>query len=318
MPLQSRFNLFVGINAHLHSLFQTGDGWSSFHATYLVYLTSALQEVLQPLGYEADVEPSLQIRRLDDPPRLPRADVLLYDTDPVRAAAVSSPMTAATAEMVLSLTTMLAIAEEDAPRYRAVGIYRLTSPRRTRGEPVAWIELLSPSNKPGGQDFETYRIKREALLQTGLVFVELDYLHHSPPTFAGVPVYDADPNSYPFRLTVIDPRPEFLSGQGRTRGFAVDEPIPSMPIPLNADDVLTFDFDPPYQRTFYEMFYGNRVDYAQLPPAFERYSLEDRARIVNRMLTIAEMVRAGQPLQPPHPPASTFALSEALDRLANT
>jgi len=40
------------------------------------------------------------------------------------------------------------------------------------GEPVAWIELLSPSNKPYAHGYDDYYQKRMAALLGGLVLAE--------------------------------------------------------------------------------------------------------------------------------------------------
>jgi len=71
--------------------------------------------------------------------------------------------------------------------YSAVAIYQRHQPH---GDLVAWIELLSPTNKPLGRHFDAYRAKRQMLLQAQLVFVEIDLLHESPPT-VNVPSYVA-------------------------------------------------------------------------------------------------------------------------------
>jgi hypothetical protein len=64
-------------------------------------------------------------------------------------------------------------------------------------------------------------------------------------------------------------------------GFRVDEPIPTLRIPLWGSDVVELDFDIVYQHTFNtNPVYGLRfVDYAQRPERFETYDDEDRQRI---------------------------------------
>jgi hypothetical protein len=143
MTIRTVANQYVGINAHLHSYFQSQGGWDSSHTNHIADLMRLMRAQLLQMGYIADIEQSLQIRR----------------------------------------------AEEELSPYRAVAIYEYIVGDPLRGEPVAWIELLSPSNKPGGQDASYYRDKRLKLLQSGVVFVELDYLHESSPTFEGFPSY---------------------------------------------------------------------------------------------------------------------------------
>jgi uncharacterized protein DUF4058 len=271
-PVRVIKNQYRGINAHLHSRLQTEGGWDSFHTIHISHLTTALQIQLAPLGYEADIEQSLQIRYIKT--------------------------------------------------YKAIGLYQSVLDDSERGAPIAWIELLSPSNKPLGRDFETYDDKRTKVLQTGIIFIELDYLHQYPPTFKSVRDYFAlaksrqsDPAAHPYRITVIDPHPDFFEGEGRSRQFDVDEPIPKIRIPLNEGEGLDFDFDKVYRRTFEEMLYGNKIDYNQLPLNFEMYTLDDQARIVSRMLAVIEASRNGDNLEHDPQTVESIPLESGLDRL---
>jgi hypothetical protein len=106
-PVRSIKNQYSGLNAHLHSLWQADGNWDSFHALHISDLAKSLNASLLPLGYSADVQKSLQIRRSDEPQHAP---------------------------------------------YWATAIYEHIPRQGAPGEPVAWVELLSPSNKPGDQD----------------------------------------------------------------------------------------------------------------------------------------------------------------------
>ena len=121
------------------------------------------------------------------------------------------------------------------------------------------------------------------------MFVELDYLHESPPTIRRVANYTVhETDAYPYRITVIDPRPDVYQGEGRVRQFDVSMPIPTVTIPLNDRDVLKFDFNVPYQKSFEETLYGDEVDYEQLPVNFGAYNAVDQATIRQRMTEITE------------------------------
>src|SRR5262245_50751774 len=120
MPVRSVKNQYLGINAHLHSLWQAEGGWNNFHNRHIGDLAGLLRQKLLPMGYTATIEESLQIRRL--------ADSLHNDED------------------------------AEAP-YRAIAISE-----RGVNEPVAWIELMSSSNKGTGNDAQTYGIKRKRLV----------------------------------------------------------------------------------------------------------------------------------------------------------
>jgi hypothetical protein len=134
-----------------------------------------------------------------------------------------------------------------------------------------------------GQDSIYYGEKRLKLLQSGLVFVEIDYLHETPPTFPRLPNYSLwgrmpqpQPGAHAYRILVVDPRPTLQEGISAAYQFDVDDPIPVVTIPLNAGDKLDFDFNAPYQKTYEEMLYGLQpVDYSSLPLRFDSYSRDD-------------------------------------------
>jgi hypothetical protein len=281
-PIKAVSNQFLGINPLLHSRLQLNGGWDHFHVNHISDLTRFLQRELRAMGYVALSEQSLQIRRREGTSRSPESDVTIYDS----ARRTHDNDTILTGGLALSVPELLQLDEADLATYRAVGIYQKAG-EEPHGEAVGWLELLSPSNKPGGRHFKAYRDKRTALLQAGLVFIELDYLHHQPPTVAAPP-YPDHPESSCYRIVIIDPRPDWLHGEGRVYSVHVDQTLPTLRIPLNAGDVLDFDFDAPYQQTYEGLFFGDDLDYTQLPPAWERYRADDQARILTRLLTIRQ------------------------------
>ncbi len=274
-------NPFLGINPLLHSLLQTEGRWDNFHVNHISDLTRFLQQALRPLGYVAQAEQSLQIRRRTEPSRMVESDVTVFDPEQRPPTSVT-----ATGGMTIPVAELLALDEVDFASYRAIGVYE-TLGSKGRGDAVVWIELLSPSNKPGGRHSATYRDKRTALLQAGLVFIELDYLHHQPPTVA-IPAYPDAPNSTCYRIVMIDPRPDWLRSDGQVYPIRTDEPLPTINMPLNGRDSIAFDFDAPYQQTFTALFFGDEVDYTRLPVAWERYSASDQARILTRLLVVRQ------------------------------
>jgi hypothetical protein len=313
-PVRSIRNQYLGINAHLHSFWQATATWNRFHNAQITHLMETLRADLLPLGYVAEIEESLQIRRVGhDVPTRPRGDVVIYDPDPARAAR-SATSTSAT----LTVADLLTDEETDHP-YFAVTLHPL-GPDLTPGEAVAWIELLSPTNKGNSQDAATYIGKRRALLDSGLVFVEIDYLHETPPTFPRLLDYsNAEEREYgaqPYRIVVLDPRPDLRVGPASIDEFAVDEPIPTVAIPLNGGERITFDFGRPYRRMFEQGSYGYNLDYSIRPLRFDRYSAADQRRIALRMLATVEAARAGLNIEEGPFPTSDLTLKEALARLA--
>jgi len=313
-PVRSIKNQYRGINAHLHSYWQSEGGWDSFHNNHITYLAAALKGKLLPMGYTADTQQSLQIRRLDEPAGKPESDVTIYDTNKARV--FQPQVSGAHAGEALAIADVMSIDEEISP-YDAISIYEFVPGKRDRGEPIAWIELLSPSNKPGGQDAAYYRTKRYRLLQSGIVFIELDYLHESSSTFDKMARYPIDMAAGPYRIMVIDPRPEYTEGVAYPFGFAVDDPIPTVDIPLNAGDILRFDFDAPYQRTLEELFFAfELVDYSTLPLHFERYRRDDQMHILARMMAVLKAAKNGLNLEEGAPfPIDDISLDDGLSQL---
>jgi hypothetical protein len=257
-------NQYLGINAHLHSLLQNEGGWDSFHGLHIGDLTKTLQAQLLPMGYEARLKRSLQIRRHSE------------------------------------------------KHYHAVWIYKANSSQQ--GIPIAWIELLTDSNKSNKRDFERYHEKRFQLLKMGVVFVEIDYLHHPPTKFDNF--FAKGKDIPPYCVTVHDPRPDLGRGRAYKYQFNVDDLLPKMIIPLYWKDEILFDCSIPYKKTFEEMFYGDELDYSQLPLKFETYSLTDRQRIASRMVAIKKAVTAGMSLENEPQPIELVSLEEALQELS--
>lgn len=284
---------------------------------HIPYLANALQKALVPLGYITTVETSLQIRRLGAT-RRPRADILI--SDPL-SRVQSPPADVSTSPDFLILELMEDEEVSDTP-LRAVSIVPFDEETMERGEPVVWIELLSPSNKGDSEDAITYREKRMDLLLSGMVYIEIDYLHETPPTIATIARYYPPGTGtrvkepQPYRIVVANPRPSYNEGRAKVEGFDVDTPIPTVTIPLQRDEALAFDFNVPYQRTFEESFYGLQIDYSELPHNFDRYLPHDQRRIALRMLSVIEAARDGLDVETgPFPLREDLTLEDALSQI---
>jgi hypothetical protein len=106
MPIKLRENQYRGVNAHLHSLFQSDyGGWETFHADHIALLRQGLQAHLpETSGYFVLSERSLQIRldAIENPTRktfTTYPDIEVFGTrirermDAVRAAVGQPPST---------------------------------------------------------------------------------------------------------------------------------------------------------------------------------------------------------------------------------
>jgi len=311
MAIRSVKNQYPGVNAHMHSFWQGMGKWNWFHNVYIGQLLLSLRAILIPMGYMAQIEDSLQIRRRDDKLIRPQADILIRDREPERR---SQKIDSHSSVQTLALDELEEEEEDREHPYSAIAIY----PRSGETLPdkaITWIELLSPTNKIG-TDRREYRSKRTDLLQAGLVFVEIDYLHETPSTFRKLPDYTiGDADSHPYQIIVIDPRPEYHEGSATIYKFDVDQEIPTVTIPLSGDDRVQFAFNADYQRTFQAAMYGEEVDYRELPMNFERYSRDDQTRIAARMLAIWEASQAGINLETGTFPVKAVRLEDALEQI---
>ena len=124
-------------------------------------------------------------------------------------------------------------------------------------------------------------------------------------------------DSHPFRIIVLDPRPDFRHGPVTYAEFDVDEIIPSLTIPLSGSDKFVCNFSLAYHKTFEESLYGRHyADYTRLPLNFERYSRDDQARILNRMLAVVEAARQGIDLEQNAPlPVEALTLEDVQAQL---
>ncbi len=167
-------------------------------------------------------------------------------------------------------------------RLHAVVIRRLVN-QYGPGHIVTRIELLSPSNTLGRVNHKTYTERRLNTLRGGVPLVEVDFLHESRSSFIAMPIYPGEPHSSPYTIIVYNPRSNFRQGSSLVYGFRVDEPIPTIPLPLVGEAQLMFDFDQVYQHSLTSRRWHLFVDQTIAPARFETYSHADQERIRKKM-----------------------------------
>lgn len=287
--LQDSENHFIGVNPHLMSLLQTpGSGadtaiYPSFHGPHIAHITDFLNDVLPP-HYIAVQEPSLQIkgREAPDEPSLkkgsPKPDVAIYqqrESASIQASTEGAVTPTLTVEMVLQEPSELA----------GVAIYEVQAMEHgVHGLPVVRIELLSPANMVGGSFYEVYQQSRTKALAAGTPLVEIDYLHEYLSPVRGVPIYPQEANAKAYNITVSRPKEKIVD----VYLFGINEPIPTVYIPLKGEEYLNFDFDGPYQHTWKKSRFWYYVDYGQDPLRMNTYSADDQAKIRAQMAAAAE------------------------------
>jgi hypothetical protein len=277
MPVRSPKNEYRGVNAHLHSHFQNAGGWEGFHTAHITDLARAISRAL-PGGYSVELEQSLQLREFhpDTSERLrrPQPDMTIFQRERGWSPAPAGNL-AATVTQPLIATVEL----PEAYYLTAAVIYKILNDS-VLGRPILRLELLSPSNKQG-TDRIAYLDRRYKTLQSGLALAEIDYLHESPPVVNRLGSYrDREPGAYAYHITVSSPIPTFAEGIATIYGFGVDDPIPTVDLPLDAHRSIAIDLNAVYHVTFERISaYSYRVDYEQLPANFDRYSAADQDRI---------------------------------------
>ncbi|MDX2139099.1 MAG: DUF4058 family protein [Chloroflexota bacterium] len=282
-------NPYPGINAHVNSMLQTPGTpeqpalWHSFHAAHIMAIANALNRRIRP-RYVARGEQSIQVRGRDFGGQVetyrPLPDVTVFKRD---GEAVVTSLATIEPRLRLRLADIL----EPIPQLRAVLIHEQL-PLPKVGRVVARIELLSPSNKPGGSNYQAYSVKRTEALQTGVPLIEIDYLHESRSPVLQLERYPDDSDSYPYHVLVSDPRVQWGSGEVQDFSFHVGEPVTAFPLPLDKDERIIVDLNAVYQQTLDDGGWLDTLDYTQPPERFETYSAADQARILAVMQSVAK------------------------------
>jgi hypothetical protein len=332
-PITSDINEYNGINPHLNSELQP-HGWDEFHMFHIAALHTELSRKLRGTGYTVKAVPSLQVRDRDEdsgnwlPPRRLEPDLSIRD--PRAAGRPPHGLSEQTKHGTVQMDLPEAMNTEPEDYLFALAIWELAQQVESieggKGKPVAWIEVLSPSNKPGGAHYSEYMDKRWAVIRDGQTLVEIDYLHESAPVIDSLPRYKPDKTgsvpagAKPYTISVIDPRPsdDQPHGQADSFPFGLEEPLPSVFIPLQANRWgITFDFDPAYDLTVAAHF-TDEIDYTEQPKRIESYSASDRNRIAARQLTIfaADPAVLNNPMRIEPLPLS-FAIEGASQKLDN-
>ncbi|MDX2139764.1 MAG: DUF4058 family protein [Chloroflexota bacterium] len=282
---------YPGIDAHVNSLLQTPGAsdqpalWHSFYHDHIAFLTAHLNSLIRP-NYLARSEQSLQTRGYDM-----GGDVEIFS--PIPDVTVFKPTSGSPSSHTATLTPTWRVSLREAmalvPQPRAVLIYQTLDQSKT-GRVVARIELLSPTNKPGGRHGQSYAVKRMTALETGIPLVEIDYLHETPSLSPKSERYPTMKGSYPYTILVSDPRPDWGTGEIQAFSFRVSEPIALFPLPLDKDESIAVNLNGVYRQTLEAGAWTDSVDYMQPPERFETYSAEDQLfihKIIDKMKSVS-------------------------------
>ena len=251
---------FPGMDPYLES----PENWRSFHHLLAGEIMTALNSRLSP-RYYADVEIHTVIDEIDIGTSSMYPDAAVIDVDPeyqtgnIAIAIPSAPhrRTAVTMEQT---------------KLRAVRIY--TSETK---ELVTTIELLSPVNKRGN-GLDQYRQKRRRVLLSTVHFVEIDLLRggYRPGWEVNDPPFDTD-------YILLVNRAGYAERTSEIWDVALDEQLPTMPIPLlSVDPDVALDLQQVVESIYVRAAYTRRIDYRQpvppptLRPAMQRWLAQQK------------------------------------------
>lgn len=290
MPIQSKRNLYPGINAHLNSLLQhEPGGWQSFHSVHVTHLFEAIDANLPP-GYFARSEKTMQINEIIPPPG-PRltSGWTIPDVTVFRARSGVAGGEMAVANATPPARTLLLAENMTTEEYLpGIAIYQ-AGEGDLLGKPITRIELLSPANKRGGAHHTHYLARRSETFDSQLRLVEIDFLHETPPVIGSLPSYpDREEGSFPYWVIISDPLPTVAKGHADVYDIGVDMALPIIAVPLAGREAMALNLGAVYNQTFASSrFFQMVVDYEQEPVHFDRYTPADQSLIRARMAAVA-------------------------------
>ena len=231
---------FPGMDPYLE-----GAEWPGVHAAMIVAIQTELNLVL-PEGYAARIEEYVWVQETpsDEHRLLIKPDTFI----PERRGNGRSHSGTATATEPTARVTL------PRSRKRKNRFIEIVTAQGRRVLTV--IELLCPSNKRGGEDRDSYLVKRREYLASANL-VELDLLRSGDRMPMGRP--SAPTTDYYAFVCSVDEYPN-----ADVWAFSVREPLPVVPVPLNDDsDPVPLSLRRCLDRVYDNGRYAAQLDYGQ-------------------------------------------------------
>jgi hypothetical protein len=239
--------------------FIEGQRWRDFHTTFLTVMREMLTPRVRP-RYVVEVEEYVYLAREDEEPdRLIEPDVTVAESSPEVAGGPRSP--AATASLPRPALHTVPVPK----RYRQTF---LSIRDRQSQHVVTVIELLSPWNKAAGEGRNEYLVKRNNVFCTPAHLVELDLLRGGARLPTREPLAPADFYAFVCRTERLP--------QVEVYGWTLRDPLPSIPVPLAADDPdVPLDLAAALTTTYDRSGYDYSLDYRRpVEPSLEPLAAE--------------------------------------------
>jgi hypothetical protein len=240
---------------------ERADRWGDFHTRFINVASDLLNAKLLP-RYAARIEERVYLEDEEDEARsgiIPDIRILknpLADGDqPVSTVSHAQSGSA----LVIEAKTLIED-EVHEPRLEVVDL--------ASGAVIAVIELLSPSNKRRGSSaWRSYREKRLEVMHSKSHFVEIDLLRQGERF---VKQRRLPPHEY---LVHVSPEPR--RPRGLLYPIRLDEPLPSIDIPLKKDDPeVRLNLQTAVETLYDRAGYAYQIDYKAPPqvPLDERWT----------------------------------------------
>jgi hypothetical protein len=189
--------------------------WEQVHTRLIVAIADELTPLVAP-RYRVDIEQRtyLGVMAAEQRAGIPDASVMEPGVRRMREAALAYPIEPEIVETPVESPISERYLEIRVPRTEAV---------------VTAIEILSPTNKLDSRGRATYMAKRRKVLASATNLVEIDLLRAGEPMALAVSPRRRD--DYRILVSRARERPRAFLYQ-----FGLRDPIPTIPIPLRADD----------------------------------------------------------------------------------
>jgi Protein of unknown function (DUF4058) len=237
---------FTGMNPYLES----PDLWAEIHHRLISAIAIRLGGILRP-KYRVAIEKRVYYSEGDQAVDVGIPDVALLVPVRISQEVRNTAGTALLEPETEGATVTLPMSEERQEGYLEIR-------EVATGRVVTSIEVLSPTNKRAGNGRNAYIAKRQKVLSSQTHLIEIDLLKAGKP----MDLLDAPPRSdYCILVSRSDQRP-----QATLHGFNLNQPIPVIYIPLEAEDQEPpLDLNQILNEIYDQAGFDLTIDYSQPP-----------------------------------------------------
>ena len=237
---------FPGMDPYL----ENPDLWRELHNRLIVAIAIAISPPLRP-KYRVAIEKRAYLSDGEDSVDVVIPDVSMVSQKSIAAQRSSTISTMTIAAVSESVTVTLPSPEEIRESYLEIREVET-------GCVVTAIELLSPTNKRGGEGRRVYKNKRRKVLATLTHLVEIDLLRSGQPMPIQGEITQTD---YRILVSRRERRP-----QAQLYAFSVRQKIPEFLLPLQSEDnEPIIDLQHLLNQVYDQAGFDLAIDYSQKP-----------------------------------------------------